>query len=100
MLGAFLFYSFMLLFNSYGDKQIYDDKELNVRYKSGFLKQEDEFDVYQKQGILEKKRITLFRSDIDFDYIQKVSEKGNFLRIEFIDFDTKQKKDTLIELKN
>lgn len=98
MLGAFLFYSFMLLFNSYGDKKIYEDKELNVRYKSGFLKQEDEFDVYRKKGILENKRITLFRSDINFDYIQKVSEKGDFLRIEFTDFDTKQMKDTFIEL--
>ena len=100
MLGAFLWYSFMLLFNSYGDKLIYADKELNVRYKSGFLKQEDEFDVYKKQGILENKRITLFRSDINFNCIQKVSENGDFLRIEFTDFDTKQKKDTLIELKN
>ena len=31
---------------------------------------------------------------------KKVSENGDFLRIEFIDFDTKQKKDTLIELGN
>ncbi|MEN9987701.1 MAG: hypothetical protein RLZZ585_740 [Bacteroidota bacterium] len=100
MLGAFLWYSFMLLFNSYGDKQIYEDKELNVRYKSGFLMQENEFDVYKKQGIIENNRITLFREDICFDYVQKVSENGDFLRIEFTDFDTKQKKDTLIELKN
>ena len=100
MLGAFLWYSFMLLFNSYGDKLIYEDKELNVRYKSGFLKQENEFDVYKKQGILENKRITLFWEDIFFDCIHKVSENGDFLRVEFTDFDTKQKKDTLIKLKN
>ncbi len=100
MLGAFLWYSFMLLFNSYGDKLIYEDKELNVRYKSGFLRQENEFDVYRKQGIIEKKRITLFWEDIYFNSVQKVSENGDFLSIEFTDFDTKQKKDTLIDLGN
>ncbi len=98
MLGALICYSFMLLFNTYSDKVIFDNNQYKLNYEEGFLKYDYEFDVYKKNFIFEHKIKSVLLNDLNFDKILKVNEQNNNLKIKFLYSKTKIK-DTLIKLK-
>lgn len=100
MLGAFICYSFMLLFNTYDHKIIYNDSKYKLSFEEGFLVYDYEFEVYRKNYILEHKIKSILLNDLNFDTIVKVKEVNDSLNIKFIEYDSKKIKDTLIRLKN
>jgi hypothetical protein len=101
MLGAYVSYSFMLLFNTYDDKIIYNDTNFKLSYQEGFLLHDNEFEVYKKIFLFEKEIKKVSRDEIDFEKINKVKLLNeNQLKIEYIEYGTNIKKDTIINLKN
>lgn len=101
MLGAYVSYSFMLLFNTYDDKIIYNDTNFKLSYEEGFLLHDNDFEVYKKIFLFEKEIKKVSRDEIDFEKINKVKLLNeNQLKIEYIEYGTNIKKDTIINLKN
>ena len=101
MLGAYICYSFMLLFNTYEDKLIYNDNNFKLSYEEGFLMHDYEFEVYKKIYLFEKEIKKVSRDEIDFEKINKVKLLNeNQIKIEYIEYYTNIKKDTIINIKN
>ncbi len=99
MFGAFVCYSFMLLFNTYEDKIIYDDSNYKLSYEEGFLMYDYEFDVYKKTFIFEHKIQSVLLNEMNFDKIIKVKEENTFLHIQYVEYGSDELKDTLVSLK-
>lgn len=99
MFGAFVCYSFMLLFNTYQDKIIYDDSHYKLSYEEGFLKYDYEFEVYRKTFIFEHKIQSVLLNEMNFDKIIKVKEENTFLTIQYVEYGSDELKDTLVSLK-
>jgi hypothetical protein len=101
MLGAYICYSFMLLFNTYEDKIIYNDNNFKLSYEERFLMHDDEFEVYKKLYLFEKEIKKVTRDEINFEKINKVKLiNENQIEIEYIEFFTRIKKDTVFKIKN
>jgi hypothetical protein len=74
---------------------------LKLSYEEGFLVHDNEFEVYNKIFLFEKEIKKVSRDEIDFEKINKVKLLNeNQLKIEYIEYGTNIKKDTIINLKN
>ncbi len=74
MLGAYTCYSFMLLFNTYEERVIFNDEKYKLSYDEGFLLHDYELKIYSKNYIFERKVKTFILNDMNFEKISKVEE--------------------------
>jgi hypothetical protein len=91
----------MLLFNTYEDKIIYNDNNFKLNYEERFLMYSDEFEVYSKIFLFEKEIKKVSRDEINFEKINKVKWLNeNQIKIEYLEYFTKIKKDTVLNINN
>jgi len=100
MLGAYICYSFMLLFNTYEDKVFYNDNKYRLSFDEGFLLHDYELKIYKKDFIFERKVKAFLLNEMNFDEITKVEELNQSkLKIEFREIDKQKICDTIISIK-
>jgi hypothetical protein len=99
MLGLAICVYFTYLFNEYEEK-IYVNREVKLCYEEKFFNYHEEFVVYKTLNIFEKEIRRVSRDEVDFEKILTVKLlKKEQIEIEYIEYDSNAKKDTIINLK-
>lgn len=99
MIGAYICYSFMLLFNTYKDNVLFDNHQFKICFEEGFLLHDYEFEIYKKNFIFEHKIKSVLLNDMNFDKIISIKEDKEKLNIKFREYDTQKIMDTTINLR-
>jgi hypothetical protein len=99
MFGLLISYNFIFLFNHY-EEIIYNDNELKFSYEEKLFNYHNEFLVYKKGYLFEKEIRYISRDEVDFEKITKAKLLNNHkIQIEFIESETKLKKEIILDLK-